>query len=66
MDDTDLLIVQDDKKTCIELGILYYCKRMPICPFTNLNRKLGIVNRAQTSVFRVIPNLPGNAQLFQL
>lgn len=33
---------------------------------TNINLQLGIVNRAQTLVFEVIPEIQDNAQLFDL
>lgn len=66
MNNTDLLIVQDGKKTCIKLGILYYYRKIFACLLTNLNIQLGMVNRTQTSVFEIIPDPQGNAQLFQL
>ena len=36
VDDADLLTVQDSEETCIEPGILYYCKKMPVCLLTNM------------------------------
>lgn len=64
MNDTDLLTIQDGEKTCIGLGILYYCKKIPACLLTNFNIQLGIVNKAQTLVFGIIPDCQDNAQLF--
>ncbi len=46
VDDIDLLTVQVSKKTCIWLGIIYYCKEMPACLLINMNTQLGIVNGA--------------------
>lgn len=46
VNDIDLLTVEDNKKTCIRPGILYYYKEMFACLLTNLNIRLGMVTRA--------------------
>lgn len=66
VDNKDLLTVQNGEKTCIWPGILYYCKKICACLLTNMNTQLGMVKKARTQVFGVIPDPQSNAQLFDL
>ena len=65
VDNTKLLTVQDADGSCIGSDLLYYYRRIPVCLLTNLSIELGMVNKAQTTVYEFIPNLEGNCKLFR-
>lgn len=56
--------MQDSDESCIGSGLLYYYKEILAWLLTNLSTQLGIVNKDQKTVYRIILNPEGNCKLF--
>ncbi len=50
----DLFSIQDKNRGATSLGLLYYCKGMPVALLTNICTALGMINGARSTAYEII------------